>query len=88
MSSNQIVIATTTRYPKKEDLRLQLALQTLHQAHLQDIRMVVVDGSASDIRQMLKQSKAHVFDEPAHATMGNGRRFALEEAGRVAGFCF
>lgn len=81
-----LVIATTTRYPSVQDLRCQLALAMIHQAvKVQGFDVVIVDGSPqpNNIRSVLKDAGAIIFEEAPASTMGASRRQALTQASRL-----
>lgn len=82
----QIVLATTTRYASVDEVRCRLAQQMVRAAHTEGFGIVVVDGSPTEeVRAALENAGAVVLREETGATMGAGRRLALQEAGALCG---
>jgi len=80
-----IWVATTTFYKSTTDLRLGLTLKTLNALRESQISAAVVDGSPSEeIKTRLKATGAIVIPEISDATMGDGRRQVIKEAGAAS----
>lgn len=83
-----IVIATSTFYKTRSDLRFELACKTMQWARaVGNIPVVIVDGSPreSGVFEALQTAGGCVFPEMAGSTMGAGRRQSLREAASLAG---
>ena len=81
--SLKIVIATTTLYGSLEETRAQLAIKTIREAKGHNYKIVVVDASnKKGIGKAFRNEGAIVFPQK-EKTMGQGRRQALEEAGKI-----
>ncbi len=81
---SKIVIATTTFYKNLEDVRAQLALQTIAEAKAHNYPIVVIDYSPTSVAQALTQAGAMVHTQESGTSMGAGRRQAIQEAVSLA----
>lgn len=85
MKPPAVVIATTTRYARADEIRARLALRTLREARTHRLPVVIVDGgSHGEVLRKFVALGAMVFRERSRR-MGMQRRQALAEALQVAG---
>lgn len=85
MTDAKLVIATTTMYEDKEEVRAQLAAKTIQEAEKQGHPIVIVDESSDEsTRSHFRNLGAVVFsvEKPG---MGNSRRQVIREAANLAG---
>lgn len=76
---SQVIIATATMYRGVDDHRAQVALRTIQQAVKHGHKIVIVDNSPQEVKDMLNDAGAVIFQDEGK-TMGQGRRQAIKLA--------